>query len=323
MAKSLESFSLSNIDNEIAFLRWARQIKNVSSSDLHKTILDYDKIIKEREHRERYSYIDDLPISIQYTEKRKVNFDSSIDVSKSILDINVSPCCRKTVYVFVNQLIRGVEKIGGHVSTGYGQKMKFEVSLGPISWNIKIFEKNLRNPDTVDSKRKMLPKHHRTLNGVIELDITNEQIKSKTIFTSEQATLSNQLVDIFSLFRNEYIPVRDKSIVENKAREAKEELRRQKEETERLAKQALQLEQDIEQKKNRLIEEVFTHQKEFEELQQVEIYLEELVKVNEIDDRYSKIVEAYVDKVKSIYNIDNFFEKIDLWIKNIENNIDI
>ncbi|MBU5363718.1 hypothetical protein KQI58_22120 [Enterococcus raffinosus] len=323
MDKNLDSFSLSNIDNERAFLQWARQIKSISSSNLHETILDYDKIIKERERRERFSYIDDLPFSMQYTEKRNVNFDDSIDVSKTILDIDVSPRHRKKVYVFVNQLIRGVEKFGGHVSTGYGQKMKFEVSLAPICWNIKIFEKSQRNSDTVDSKRKMLPKHHRTLNGVIELDITNEQTKRKTVFTSEQSTLSSQLVDIFSLFRKEYIPVRDKRIAESKAREAKEELRRQKEEIERLAQQALQLEQAIEQKRNHLIEEVITHQKEFEEIRQVERYLEELVKVSETDAKSSKVVEAYVAKVKSIYNIDNFFEKIDLWIKDMENNIDI
>lgn len=169
----------------------------------------------------------------------------------------------------------------------------------------------------------MLPKHHRTRNGIIELDITNEQTRRKTVFTSEQSTLSSQLVDIFSLFRKEYIPVRDKSIAESKAREAKEELRRQKEETERLVQQALQLEKAIEQKRNHLIEEVITHQKEFEEIRQVERYLEELVKVSETDARSSKVVEAYVTKVKSIYNINNFFEKIDLWIKDMENNIDI
>lgn len=100
MDKNLDSFSLSNIDNERAFLQWARQIKSIDSSDFHEMILDYDKIIKERERRERFSYIDDLPFSMQYTEKKKVNFDESIDVNKTILDINVSPRHRKK-YMFL------------------------------------------------------------------------------------------------------------------------------------------------------------------------------------------------------------------------------
>ena len=62
----------------------------------------------------------------------------------------------------------------------------------------------------------MLPKHHRTFTGTIELDITNKQAKNKTIFTSEELSLSRQLVDIFSLFRKEYIPIRDKNVAEIK-----------------------------------------------------------------------------------------------------------
>lgn len=320
MDKSLGDFPLSDIDDEIAFLNWVRKIKNIGSTDLHRAILDYDRIIKERERRKKFSYIEDLPFAMMMSEKKKVNFDDSIDIRKSILDIDVSSSMstRKKVYVFVNQLIRGIEKLGGHISTDNGYMVKFEIFLGPLCWDVKIFEKSRRDITNTDLKKKMLPKHHRTFTGMIEVDITNKQTKNKAIFISEGALLSSQLVDIFSLFRKEYIPARDKNVAEIKKRETEENLRRQKEETARLAKQALQLEQAIEQRKKQLMEEILNHQKEFEIIKKMDHYLNELIKVSETNERYSKIVQNYVTAVRDIYNIDQFFGKVDLWNENMK-----
>lgn len=321
MDKSLDNFPLSNIDNEVIFLNWVKKINNIDSTDLHRTILDYDKIITERERRKKFAYIDDLPFAMMMSEKKKANFDDSIDIRKSILDIEVSSSMRKKVYTFVNQLIRGIEKLGGHISTDNGYKVKFEIFLGPLCWDVKIFEKSQRDIAKTDLKKKMLPKHHRTFTGTIELDITNKQAKNKTIFTSEELSLSRQLVDIFSLFRKEYIPIRDKNVAEIKKRELEDNLKRQKEENERLAKQSLQLEQAIEQRKNQLVEEVLNHQKEFERIKKIDHYLNELTKVSETDEKYSKIVQNYVTAVRDIYNIDQFFGKVDLWNENMKCNM--
>jgi len=101
MLNNPQKYNLDNIDNEKKFTTWVRSLRSIKSSDLHSLILEHDRVEKKREENKKYSYIEELPFSLQLEENQKVNYE---DIPKqTILDLHVSPSKKKLAYTFINR----------------------------------------------------------------------------------------------------------------------------------------------------------------------------------------------------------------------------
>lgn len=273
MTDNIRKYSLDNIDNEKEFTQWIRSLKTIKSTNLHALILEYDQVEKKREQNKKYSYIEELPPSLQFEEKQKVNYEDNQD--KTILDIHVSPLKRKSAYAFVNRLLTGFELLGGQVYIGYEKDYYTELQLPYVSWKIQLFEKKVRG----NTKEVMQPVYRKNYSGILQIELINLENKKKFIFTDE----------------------------------AEQELIRARQETEKLAKEQEELKAKIDEKRNVLKEEIFDHIEYLDKIKKIESYLHTVQSISYDDEETKKILQNYVEKVQSLYNLNKFTNIIELW----------
>lgn len=307
MTDNIRKYSLDNIDNEKEFTQWIRSLKTIKSTNLHALILEYDQVEKKREQNKKYSYIEELPPSLQFEEKQKVNYEDNQD--KTILDIHVSPLKRKSAYAFVNRLLTGFELLGGQVYIGYEKDYYTELQLPYVSWKIQLFEKKVRG----NTKEVMQPVYRKNYSGILQIELINLENKKKFIFTDEAESLLNQLEAIFLDLRKEYLSIRDKKREEKRKSEAEQELIRARQETEKLAKEQEELKAKIDEKRNVLKEEIFDHIEYLDKIKKIESYLHTVQSISYDDEETKKILQNYVEKVQSLYNLNKFTNIIELW----------
>ena len=145
------------------------------------------------------------------------------------------------------------------------------------------------------------------------MELINLENKNKLIYTDELESLVNQLEAIFLDLRKEYLPIRDKKREERRKNEVEQELIRARHETEELAKEQEKLKAKIDEKRNILKEEVFEHIEYLERIKIVEKYLQDIQSIPCEDKENMEILQNYAEKVQSLYNLNKFTEKIDLW----------
>lgn len=307
MSDNPQKYNLDNIDDEKKFTTWVRSLKSIKSINLHSLILEYDRIEKKREENKKYSYIEELPFSLQFEEKQKVNYEDSPD--KTILDLHVSPSKRKLAYTFVNRLLRGIELLGGQVYIGHEKDYYTELQLPHVSWKILLIEQKIRG----NREGIMQPVYRKQYSGIVRFELINLENKKKLIYTDELESLVNQLEAIFLDLRKEYLPIRDKKREERRKNEVEQELIRARHETEELAKEQEKLKAKIDEKRNMLKEEVFEHIEYLEKIKMVEKYLQDIQSILCEDKENKEILQNYVEKVQRLYNLNKFTEIIDLW----------
>ncbi|GIN59363.1 hypothetical protein J8TS2_36820 [Lederbergia ruris] len=245
--------------------------------------------------------------SLQFEEKQKVNYEDNQD--KTILDIHVSPLKRKSAYAFVNRLLTGFELLGGQVYIGYEKDYYTELQLPYVSWKIQLFEKKVRG----NTKEVMQPVYRKNYSGILQIELINLENKKKFIFTDEAESLLNQLEAIFLDLRKEYLSIRDKKREEKRKSEAEQELIRARQETEKLAKEQEELKAKIDEKRNVLKEEIFDHIEYLDKIKKIESYLHTVQSISYDDEETKKILQNYVEKVQSLYNLNKFTNIIELW----------
>jgi|SRR5690625_28872 len=307
MSDNSRKYYLDNIDDEKNFTTWVRSLKSIKSTNLHSLILEYDRIEKKREENKKYSYIEELPLSLQFEEKQKVNYEDSPD--HTILDLHVSPTKRKLAYTFVNRLIRGIELLGGQVFIGHEKDYYTELQLPYVSWKILLIEQKVRG----NTEENMQPVYRKKYSGILRFELINLENKKKFIYTDESESLANQLEAIFLDLRKEYLPIRDKKCEERRKNEVEQELIRARHETEELAKEQEKLKAEIDEKRNILKEEVFEHIEYLEGIKKIEKYLQDIQSILCEDIENKEVLQNYVEKVQRLYNMNKFTEIIDLW----------
>ncbi|GIN90397.1 hypothetical protein J22TS1_14480 [Siminovitchia terrae] len=307
MTNNTWKYSLDNIDNEKGFTQWVRLLKSIKSTNLHALILEYDQVEKKREQNEKYSYIEELPFNLQFEEKQIVNYEDN--QVKTILDIHVSPLKRKLAYTFVNRLLIGFELLGGQIYTGHEGDYYTELRLPYVSWKVTLLETKVRG-DTVGA---MQPVYRKKYSGTLQLELFNLENKKKLIYTDKLESLLNQLELIFLDLRKEYLPIRDKKREERRKSEAEQELIRVRHATEKLAEEQEKLKAQIDKNRNILKEEIFDHIEYLEKIKKVERYLHTLQSIPCDDEESKKILQDYVEKVQSLYNLNKFTNIIELW----------
>lgn len=107
--------------------------------------------------------------------------------------------------------------------------------------------------------------------------------------------------------------IRDKKREERSKSEAEQELIRARHETEKLAKEQKKLKAQIDENRNVLKEDIFDHIEYLEKIKKVERYLHTLQSIPCDDEESKKILQDYVEKVQSLYNLNKFTNIIELW----------
>lgn len=310
LSQEISTFSVDNIDDRSSFTKWANTLKKIDSKILHEYIIKYAETIEVRENKEKFAYIEHLPFSLQREERAALKIEDQRESEKTILDISVSPARRKAAYLLFNQLIRGIEKLGGSVYLGYEKKMYTELTLSPVSWQIKLVELSERKSN--DSTRVMQPVHGRVPNGILQLEVCCLEGKKKNLYTNKNEPFSKQLVHIFEDLSEQYIYYRDKHIEEQRKEETAYQLKMQQEETRRLAEEANKLKIEISEKHKRLKEEVFQHKKEFEKILEINSYIEQLQQIYG-KSKGSESINEYIKNLQEIYNLESFSEVLIEW----------
>mgnify|MGYP006865372539 CR=1 FL=1 len=307
MPNNPQKYDLDNIDDEKKFTTWVRSLKLIKSTNLHSLILEYDRVEKKREENKKYSYIEELPFSLQLEEKQKVNYK---DIPKqTILNLHVSPSKRKLAYTFINRLLRGTELLGSQIYIGYEKDYYTELQLPHVSWRILLIEQKIRG----NTEGNMQPIYRKKYSGILRLELINLENKNKLIYTDELESLVNQLEAIFLDLRKEYLPIRDTKREQRRKNEVEQELIRARHETEELAKEQEKLKAKIDEKRNILKEEIFDHIEYFNTMKRIERYLHTLQSMSCDNEETKKILQNYVEKVQSLYNLNNFINIIELW----------
>ncbi|MFB5345765.1 hypothetical protein [Enterococcus faecalis] len=315
MSQEIVDFPLDLIDDRHAFTKWANSLKKIDSVKLHEYVIKYAEIIEIRENKEKYAYIDSLPFVMQQEEKRALKIEDKRESDNTILDISVSTAKRKTAYILFNQILRGIEKLGGSVYLGYEKKMNTELVLNPVHWQIKLIELSERKMS--NSTKLMQPAHGRVPSGILQLEIHCLGGKEKNLYTNKDESFSKQLAHIFEDIREQYIYYRDKHIEEQRQKEAAYQLRVQQEETKRLAEEAEKLKVEISEKRAELKEEVFQHKKEFEKILEINSYIAQLQKAYE-ESEHSESIDEYIKNLQEVYNLESFSEVLSGWNVKIE-----
>lgn len=254
--------------------------------------------------------IDSLPYVMQQEEKRALKIEDKRESDNTILDISVSTAKRKTAYILFNQILRGIEKLGGSVYLGYEKKMNTELVLNTVHWQIKLIELSERKAS--NPTKRMQPAHGRVPSGILQLEIHCLEGKEKNLYTNKDESFSKQLVHIFEDIREQYIYYRDKHIEEQRQKEAAYQLRVQQEETKRLVEDAEKLKIEISEKRADLKEEVFQHKKEFEKILEINSYIEQLQKAYK-ESEHSESIDEYIKNIEEMYSLDIFIRRLDGW----------
>lgn len=310
LSQEVEKFPLNFIDDRHAFKKWANSLKKIDSAKLHDYVIKYAEIIEIRDNKEKYAYIDSLPYVMQQEEKRALKIEDRRDSENTILDISVSTVKRKSAYILFNQILRGIEKLGGSVYLGYEKKMNTELILEQVRWQIKLVELSERK--TSNSAKLMQPAHGRVPSGILQLEIHCLEGKEKNVYTNKNEPFSKQLVHIFEDLREQYIYYRDQHIEEQKQKEIAYQLKIQQEETRKLAEEAEELKIEICEKRAKLKEKVFQHQKEFEKILKINSYIGQLQKAYE-ESKHSESIDEYIKNLQNIYNLENFSKMLMEW----------
>ncbi|MBW9322484.1 hypothetical protein FG877_02730 [Enterococcus casseliflavus] len=310
MSQEVEKFPLDLIDNGPAFKKWANSLKKIDSAKLHEYVIKYAEIIEIRENKEKYAYIDSLPYVMQQEEKRVLKIEEKRESENTILDISVSTAKRKSAYILFNQILRGIEKLGGSVYLGYEKKMNTELVLNTVRWQIRLVELSERKVS--NPTKRMQPAHGRVPSGILQLEVYCLEGKENNLYTNKDEPFTKQLVHIFEDIRKQYIYYRDKHIKEQQQKETAYRLKVQQEETKRLAEEAEKLKIDISEKRAELKEEVFQHKKEFEKILEIHSYIEQLQKAYEGSEQ-SESIDEYIKNLQKVYNLESFGEVLREW----------
>lgn len=310
MNKEIESFPLNCIKDKKAFNKWVHSLKKIDSLKLHEHLIVYDEIIKIRESKEKYKYIDQLPYSLQREEKSQIKIEHSRESERTILDIQVGSKKRRSAYIIMNQLLKGIEKLGGSVYVGHEKAMNTELVLNNICWKVKLKELSMRR--NADNNKSMQPAHGRVPSGILQLEIQCLEGKETNVYSDQDEAFSKQLINIFENIRLQYIHYRDVHIEKERKKEIEAKLRAQQEETKRLEEEAKKIKTEISERREQLKEEVFQHKTELEKLLEINEYVEKLKQVYKDSEDLDAVIE-YIENVQQTYNLENFVSKLKKW----------
>ncbi|MGX9818180.1 hypothetical protein [Lactococcus lactis] len=311
MDYGIEKFSSEEIDNERLFKHWVASLKKINVSYFHPKVSEFNDEIQERKKTEKYSYIEKMPWDLRLEQERKLGIARSFSHHPKInfLEINVSEKGLQNAYLIANQLIVGIEKLGGKLTPTW-QSETPKLELSPLSFRFIITELTKRRK--LVREESMKPNYGRISSGKLKLELIFDSSQKHYTYTTEDKNFNNQLEDIFESIRQEYILLRNKELEKKRIRALEEKNQRLLKENQKLEEEKTRIQKEIDEAQIAFKREVFIHKEKLEELLEIKIYTEKLKQVYSGLESLDKI-EQYIDKVNALYDFKNFVEELEWW----------
>lgn len=317
MDYGIEKFSLEEIDDEKLFRHWVISLKKINKSYFHPKISEFNEMLQENAKMEKYSYLEKMPWDIKIEQERKLGIKKSYthQERRNLLEINVSEKMQKSAYLIANQLIVGIEKLGGEL-TSVWQSDVAKLELSPLKFRFMITELTKRRK--LVQEESMKPTYGRVSSGKLKLELKFDSDQKSYIYTTEDESFNQQLEDIFGTIRGEYLLLRDTEIEKKRTKELEDKHQRLLEENKKLEEEKVRIQKEIDEVQNSLKQEVFVHKKKLEEILEIKSYTDKLRQVYSDVESLDK-VERYIDKVNGLYSFKNFVEELECWSNEVTN----
>lgn len=221
----------------------------------------------------------------------------------------------KSAYLIANQLIVGIEKLGGEL-TSVWQSDVAKLELSPLKFRFMITELTKRRK--LVQGESMKPTYGRVSSGKLKLELKFDLEQKSYIYTTEDESFNQQLEDIFGTIRDEYLLLRDTENEKRRTKELEDKQQRLLEENKKLEEEKVRIQKEINEVQNSLKQEVFAHKKKLEELLEIKSYTDKLRQVYSDVESLDK-VERYIDKVNGLYSFKNFIEELKWWSDEVTN----
>lgn len=317
MDYGIEKFSLEEIDDEKLFRHWVISLKKINKSYFHPKISEFNEIFQENAKMGKYSYLEKMPWDLKIEQERKLGIKKSYthQEKRNLLEINVSEKRLKSAYLIANQLIVGIEKLGGEL-TSVWQSDVAKLELSPLKFRFMITELTKRRK--LVQGESMKPTYGRVSSGKLKLELKFDLEQKSYIYTTEDESFNQQLEDIFGTIRDEYLLLRDTENEKRRTKELEDKQQRLLEENKKLEEEKVRIQKEINEVQNSLKQEVFAHKKKLEELLEIKSYTDKLRQVYSDVESLDK-VERYIDKVNGLYSFKNFIEELKWWSDEVTN----
>ncbi|MBC2456573.1 hypothetical protein HGI53_04790 [Clostridium beijerinckii] len=306
-----------DIYNETEFRSWVKNINvALTENNFCSMIEEHNREMDNRKDITKKEYLKDLPSGVRWRMEGKIT--PCLDGRKTIvMSIDTSEKIRIKAYKFMNAFINCISKIGGNV---YVDKMEdYDNTMATLlesRYKCKLYEKQvkLRNRIKTDN-RKMSPLYELEYNGDFCFEVFAEDKNKKweslmAIEIHNSGVGESKLADLFWRLRDDAIS--KKTIIEQeraKQEEARKKQIKQWEEDE-IREERIRMEREELIKKEKIQEKIKNHMDNWEYINNISMYINDLRTVSGVSDDERKLILNYCEYVEKLYSKSDFFKEI-------------
>lgn len=308
-----------DIYDETEFSSWVKRINTtLTEKNFCSMIEEHNREMNNRKNITKKEYLKNLPSGVRWRMEGKIT--PYIDGRKTIvMSIDTSEKIRIKAYKFMNAFINCISKIGGNV---YVDKMEDDdntmVTLLNSRYKCNLYEKQvkLRNRIKTDN-RKMSPLYELEYNGDLCFEVFAEHKDKNNKWESLQVieihnsdVWESKLSDLFWRLRDDAI---SKKIIIDQERAKQEEARKKQIkqwEEDEICEERIRMEKEELIKKEKMQEKIKNHMDNWEYINKISIYINDLRTVSGVSDNERKLILNYCEYVEKIYSKSDFFKEI-------------
>ena len=308
-----------DIYDQTEFSSWVKKINTtLTETNFCSMIEAHNREMNNRKDITKKEYLKNLPFGVRWRMEGKST--PYIDGRKTIvMSIDTSEKIRTKAYKFMNAFINCISKIGGNV---YVDNMEDDdntmVTLLNSRYRCKLYEKQvkLRNRIKTDN-RKMSPLYELEYNGHLCFEVFAEHKDKNNKWELLQAieihnsdVVESELSDLFWRLRDDAI---SKKIIIDQEREKQEEARKKQIkqwEEDEIREERIRMEKEELIKKQKMQEEIKNHMDNWEYINDISMYINDLRTVSGVSDKEKKLILNYCEYVEKLYSKSDFFKEI-------------
>lgn len=316
-----------DIYDEAGFRSLVKKINaELTEKNFCSMIEEHNREMNSRKDITKKEYLKCLPSGVRWRMEGKIT--PYIDGRKTIvISIDTSEKIRIKAYKFMNTFINCISKIGGDV---YVDKIEDDdntmVILLESKYKCNLYEKQvkLRNRIKTDN-RKMSPLYELEYSGDLcfevfaeDKDKNNKWKLFEVVEIHNSDAMESKLTDLFLRLREDAI---SKKITIDQEKAKQQEARRKEIkqwEEYKIREERIRMEKEELIKKQKMQEKIKNHMENWEHINKVSTYINDLRIVSGVSDNERKLILNYCDYVEKIYSESDFLKEILEFSKELE-----
>lgn len=308
-----------DIYNETEFRSWVKNINAaVTEKNFCSMIEEHNREMDNRKDITKKEYLKNLPSGVRWRMEGKIT--PCIDGRKTIvMSIDTSEKIRIKAYKFMNAFINCISKIGGHI---YVDKMEDDdntmVTLLDSRYKCNLYEKQVKLRNRIKTEnRKMSPLYKLEYNSDLCFEVfaedkdKNNKWESLQVIEIHKSDIGeSKLADLFWRLRDDAI---SKKIIIDQEMEKQQEARKKQIkqwEEDEIREERTRMEKEELIRKQKMQEKIKNHMDNWEDINKVSMYINDLRTVSGVNDYERKLILNYCDYVEKLYSKSEFFKEI-------------